>query len=778
MLAGRTFFSAGIRLRFSLSRRHLIRLPAGLAVAGAAGRTIAREPDQSARDVLARLIGPRAGDFNFHLDTIPAARPWHHTIARGGRVRIEGSDPVALTRGAYDFLKRTGAASMSWEGDRIALPARFADLDSGRIESPFRHRAYLNPCTYGYTTPWWNWRRWEREIDWMALHGIDMPLALEGQEYVWRALWREAGLTDAQLAGHFSAAPFIPWERMGNIEGYMAPLSPAWIDRKRDLQIRILDRMRSLGMKPVLPAFAGYVPAAFAETHPEARLYRMRSWESFPGTYWLDPADPLFAQLAGRFLSLYGATYGDGDFYLADSFNETLPPLTDDGSDVRDAHYGDATANHGTAAAPVVSPEQRDSRLATYGRALYDSIRQSRPDATWVMQGWLFGADRNFWSAEAIGAFLSRVPDNKLLVLDIGNDRYPDVWSRAQAFHGKHWIYGYVHNYGGSNPVYGDLDFYQRDLKALTERGDTGNLCGFGVFPEGLHATSVVYEYLYDLAWGDLGKSPADWLPAYLAARYGAVTPALIEGWSDLIAGCLRTRYWTPRWWRGEAGAYLLFKRPRLDLAEFEGHPGDHAALDRAVRRLTALAGAYPDGSLLQYDLIDAARHLASIEIDTILQRTLTAYGQGDLAAGDQARQKAASLVSAVDALIGTQQESLASWTNDAAASAGDPAEARDFVRQARLQITVWGGSGGLHDYASKAWQGLYSGFYLPRWTLFLDELRRATDSGAAFDQPAVTARLAAWEHDWANRDETERRLRPADPVQAVRDLLSHLGQT
>ena len=748
-----------------------------MAVAGAAGRTAALVSSQPARDALARLIGPRAGDFDFQIDPSPSDRPWHRAVASNGTVRIEGSDTVALTRGAYDFLKRTGAAAMSWEGDRVALPARFADFDSGRVESPFRHRAYLNPCTYGYTTPWWDWSRWEREIDWMALHGIDMPLALEGQEYVWRALWREAGLTDDQLAGHFSAAPFIPWERMGNIEGYLAPLSPDWIDKKRDLQVRILDRMRSLGMKPVLPAFAGYVPAAFAERHPQARIYRMRSWESFPGTYWLDPADPLFGQLAARFLSLYGATYGDGDYYLADSFNETLPPLTDDGSDMRDAHYGDATANHGAAAAPAVSPEQRDARLARYGRAIYDSIRQSRPDATWVMQGWLFGADRTFWSAEAIKAFLSDVPDDRLMVLDIGNDRYPDAWTRAEAFHGKSWIYGYVHNYGGSNPVYGDLDFYQRDLKALTGRSDRGNLSGFGVFPEGLHSNSVVYEYLYDLAWGSLDKTPAEWLPFYLAARYGTVTPALIEGWSDLIAGCLSTRYWTPRWWHGQAGAYLLFKRPKVEMAEFEGHPGDHAALDRAVRRLAGLAGAYPDGSLLQYDLIDAARHLASIEIDTLLQQTLRAYAKGDLTAGDKARRQAAALVTAIDTLIGTQQETLASWTADAAAAAGTPAEAREFVRQARLQVTVWGGSGGLHDYASKAWQGLYADFYLPRWTQFLDELRRAAAAGTAFDQPAVTARLADWERAWASRETPERRRRPTHPLQAVRDLLGHLGR-
>ncbi|MGO7251634.1 alpha-N-acetylglucosaminidase TIM-barrel domain-containing protein, partial [Rhizobium brockwellii] len=92
---------------------------------------------------------------------------------------------------------------------------------------------------------------------------------------------REQGLSEARLAQHFSGPAFLPWQRMGNIEGYRAPLPTGWIDKKHDLQKRILGRMRDLGMTPILPAFAGYVPKAFAEAHPKARIYQMRSWEGF-----------------------------------------------------------------------------------------------------------------------------------------------------------------------------------------------------------------------------------------------------------------------------------------------------------------------------------------------------------------------------------------------------------------------------------------------------------------------------------------------------------------
>lgn len=33
-------------------------------------------------------------------------------------------------------------------------------------------------CSYSST--WWDWPRWEREIDWMAMNGINLPLAFTG----------------------------------------------------------------------------------------------------------------------------------------------------------------------------------------------------------------------------------------------------------------------------------------------------------------------------------------------------------------------------------------------------------------------------------------------------------------------------------------------------------------------------------------------------------------------------------------------------------------------
>lgn len=750
-----------------INRRQI--LSAGLALSASGlwrGPALAR-PGDAAAGVLHRFLGKGAEHIELRQVAGTAKQPWHRVQVARGRVVVEGSDPVALTRGAYSYLKSIGAASMSWEGDRVALPARFEPHKGVRNATPFQYRAYLNTCTFGYTTPWWDWARWQREIDWMALHGINLPLAMEGQEFVWQTLWSEQGLSAEELAGYFSGAAFTPWQRMGNIEGYDAPLPQDWILKKRDLQKQILGRMRELGMTPVLPAFAGYVPKAFAEKHGDARIYKMRAWEGFHETYWLDPADPLFAQLAARFLDLYTETYGEGTHYLADAFNEMLPPIAADGADAAKASYGDATANK--SAAEAVDPVVKAKRLAGYGAAIYESIAKARPGAVWVMQGWLFGADRNFWTADAIAAFLRDVPDDKMLVLDIGNDRYADVWTRAEAFHGKTWIYGYVHNYGGSNPLYGDFDYYRTEIDAMATRKDTGHLAGFGVFPEGLDTNSVVYENMYDLAWGDGGKDQAAWLATYLRARYGAAPADLVAAWAKLSKAVYTTRYWTPRWWKNRAGAYLFCKRPTLDAVEFGATPGDHTLLGEAFDDLCVSGAPVANSDLFVFDMVEATRHYISGELDARLQAAITAYRAGDKAQGDLQAAAIDRLARKVDDLMGNQPFTLSAWVEAARAYGDTPADKAAYVENARAQVTVWGGNGNLNDYASKAWQGLYAGFYLPRWTQFLSTLRT---QGADFDQAAFTTSIVDWEHQWVKTDTPLTVRRPAHALAAARDLM------
>lgn len=110
---------------------------------------------------------------------------------------------------------------------------------------------------------------WELQMDWMALHGINLPLAWVGYEHTLVEVFREIGLTDAEILSFLSGPSFQAWNRFGNIQGDWGPGGPetlpkASIEDQFELQKKIVARLVDLGMTPVLPAFPGFVPHAIS----------------------------------------------------------------------------------------------------------------------------------------------------------------------------------------------------------------------------------------------------------------------------------------------------------------------------------------------------------------------------------------------------------------------------------------------------------------------------------------------------------------------------------
>lgn len=69
------------------------------------------------------------------------------------------------------------------------------------------------------------------------------------------------GLSDEEVRAYFTGPAHLPWHRMSNVDYWQSPLPKDWLVQQEELQKRILARERELNMTPVLPAFAGHVPA-------------------------------------------------------------------------------------------------------------------------------------------------------------------------------------------------------------------------------------------------------------------------------------------------------------------------------------------------------------------------------------------------------------------------------------------------------------------------------------------------------------------------------------
>jgi alpha-N-acetylglucosaminidase len=215
------------------------------------------DPVAAAQGLVTRLLGaPYLSGFSFVV--IPADPATGHEAYEldyaGGQVVVRGNTGVAMASGLHWYLKYTCNASIGWgrggTGNQVATvppPSKLPRPLPTRMVKPVRWVYAWNVCTFGYSFVWYAFEQWQAMVDWLAMNGVNAPLAFNGQEYVWQQFYLSLGLTEADLDPFFSGPSFLPWQRMGNLQGWGGPLDDAWKTDQRDLQLQLLPAMRAYG---------------------------------------------------------------------------------------------------------------------------------------------------------------------------------------------------------------------------------------------------------------------------------------------------------------------------------------------------------------------------------------------------------------------------------------------------------------------------------------------------------------------------------------------------
>ncbi len=709
-----------------MRRVALFVLALGVTVSAQAG------PLDAVYGVVRRTIGEKyVGKIGVSLAPAPRGdgKDWYDVEAHGGRLTIQASSPTAATRGFYDYLKQACHCQVNWSESNLTLPATLPDFKESRIVSPAHFRHYYNICTFGYTTAFWDWKRWEKEIDWMALHGINMPLSLNGQDYVWLKTFRSFGLPDESILKFFSGPAFRPWHWMGNLNGHGGPPSMDWLEGQAALEKKILARELELGMTPVASGFSGFVPVDFAKFHQGVKLFSPTSWAGFDPTTFVDVRDPLFVEIGKKYIEKYHEEFGDGvHYWLCDTFNEQNP------------QFPDAT---------------KLADLKACGQAVYKAIHEGDPDGVWVMQGWLFYNAQDYWHRPEVEALLSGVPEGKMIILDLATYQYP-VYQRQPAVAQKGWILNTLHNYGQNTALGGDLQGFADTVATALTSPDKGRMLGMGLTPEGVDQNAVVYELMTDLMWTDKPCNVPEWLVAFESSRYGAgVAPGpASKAWQVLYDGAYSPKAtWGNSAWRD---------RPNMGRAS---DPGQRVVAARlAASSLDEAGTRLRDNRLYTRDLVDVAKTWLGMQADTFLAATLMSW-QDNKASYQKYKAKFLGCLDDVDAVMACMPEHrLSTWIAMARSWGKTPAEKDLMERNARMQITTWDTKDVLTDYANKEWAGLTEEFLKGRWEFFFSKLE-ASGPPSSVDQ-------LKWELAWVNSTKPPRESKPQDPVKLVARLL------
>ncbi|KAI0394292.1 glycoside hydrolase family 89 protein [Xylariaceae sp. FL0594] len=664
-----------------------------------------------------------------------------------GKILVQGNTVGGLFAGLHEYLSSQAHVDIWWfVGSQLDKAPRHLPVPSTPLtgSSIVPYRYYLNTVTTSYTSAFWGWEQWEEHLDWMALRGINIALAWIGFEKIYIEVFRDMGFSDADLEDFVSGPAFLAWNHFGNIQGSWGGAMPdSWVEDQFALQLKIVERMVELGIKPILPAFPGYTPRSITHVYPLANVSNGSTWEGFPTRYtndtFLDPFDPLFEEFQVRFVSKQKDYYGNvTDLWTLDQFNENNPAS------------GDL------------------SYLESVSRNTWKSLKAADPDAIWVMQGWLFSSNSAFWTNDRIKAFLGGVAvDSDMLILDLFSESQPQ-WQRTNSFYGKPWIWCELHGYGGNYGLYGQIT--NVTVNAIEAVGASKTLVGFGLTPEGLEGNEIMYDLLLDQAWSKEPIDTATYFHDWVSTRYGASRVKLPSGvyaaWeilrptvfnnTNLVANAV------PK------SIYELVPSTTKLLNRTGHHPTllnyDPADVVAAWNELYGAGVKEPRlfaNPAYHYDLVDFTRQVLGNAFIPLYQELIAIYKTAtDQTSSKQALKKQGKkmtqLLSALDLVLGTNENfKLSTWINAARATANasdpDHKAIADFLEyQARNQVTLWGPTGQISDYASRAWSGLVSTYYLPRWQKFVDYLIATPVD--QYNQKAFAAELLEWELAWVNQ--------------------------
>lgn len=681
----------------------------------------------------------------FVIEQVKSPTDFFELDQKGDKVVIRGNNYVSIATGVNWYLKYYAGIQLSWNGMTAQLPAVLPAVpQKERHETDLKYRYNFNYCTYSYTMAFWDWDRWEKEIDWMALHGINLPLAVVGADVVWYNVLTKLGYTKDEINEFIAGPAFQGWWLMNNLEGWGGPNPDSWYKQRETLQKQILKRMREYGIRPVLPGYSGMVPHN-AKERLGLNVSDPGLWCGYRRPAFLQPTDPRFNEIADLYYKEMSRLYGKADFYSMDPFHE--------GGNVAGVDLNAA------------------------GQAIWGAMKKANPKAVWVAQA---------WQANPRQKMIENLPAGDLIVLDLFAESRPQwgdpesTWYRKEGF-GKHdWLYCMLLNYGGNVGLHGKMkhvidEFYKAKTSSF---GKT--MKGVGMTMEGSENNPVMFELLCELPWRPARFDKDEWLKNYTVARYGKADKAVQDAWlllSNTIYNCPAKNT--------QQGTHesVFCGRPDYDVyqvsswSEMEPYykPED---IIRAAGIMLSAADRFKGNNNFEYDLIDIVRQAVAEKGRLVYPIMIDAYKAGEKELFAASSQRFLDLILLQDKLLAARSEfKVGTWIEKARNLGTTPEEKDLYEWNARVQVTTWGNrvaadEGGLRDYAHKEWNGLLRDFYYNRWKVWIDR-QKAQLNGA----PVKAIDFYAIEEPWTKQTNPYSSQAEGDVIEVAKEVYAKITE-
>jgi len=649
--------------------------------------------------VIERLLPHHADQFELGTLAPQGDHERYRISAANGHIKVEGSTPSALLFGVNWYLKYVANVQLSPNGDRVGAQPLPLPGEVIEGETRYRFRYALNENVDGYTSPYWDWPRWEREIDLLALSGINAVLIERGTDSVLYQTFRDVGYSDDAIRQWITQPAHQNWQLMGNLCCFNGPISASLMKRRATYAQQIFARLREIGITPVLPGFYGIVPADFKQRFPGAHVVPQGEWAGFTRPDWLDPRDPMFGKLAASFYKHQRDLFGDSTVYDMEVFQEG-------------GESGDVPVNEAA-------------------RDVQDALLNAHPAARWMMLAWQGNPRQDL---------LAGVDRQHLLIVDIDHDREPRD-DRQKDFQGAPFLFGGIWEFGGRITLGANTRNITERLQRLGRAN--ANMQGTAIFTEGMGTNPFAFDLFTEMAWRSEPLDTTQWTANYVQRRYGAADAHAVAAWNVLLHTAYDIRIDAVAFnsERDAAQESLFDAQPSLTANRAshwspEGMRYDANAFKQALPQLLHVAPALRESETYQYDLVDVARQTLANESRILLPQIKTAFDNKDRAHFESLTQRWLQLMDLQNELLSTNRFFLVGrWLNQVEPWASSPDERVRLNYDARSLLTTWGDrkaseGANLHDYGNKDWAGLTRDYYRQRWAMYFSALNQELRTG------------------------------------------------
>lgn len=301
-------------------------------------------------------------------------------------------------------------------------------------------------------------------------------------------------------------------------------------------------------------------------------------------------------------------------------------------------------------------------------------------------------------------------------------------------------------------------------ISPIQALSNSSTMVGMGLTMEGQEGNEIMYDILLDQAWSKIPIDSSAYFHDWVTSRYHSshsLPSGLYTAWDKMR----QTVYNNTDLSLAQAvtKSILELAPNTTGLLNRTGHHPTTITYDPAIL-VDAWRDSYQasaeDPTLWQndaytFDLTDITRQVLANAFNPLYETFINAANHTSPSYSNQtahtAGQSMIHLLTTLSNLLTSSAHahfSLSSWLTSARNSAPSPSEEDFFEYSARNQITLWGPTGEISDYASKQWGGLVEGYYLPRWERFVEVTMNGRTEGNG-ENGGLERSLREFEEAW-----------------------------